>query len=52
MKDKKVVLNNNEYKIIRDDEECFDKDLIQERIVQMDQFMLQVGKMMKYLLES
>ena len=38
MKDKKIVLNNNEYKIIRNDEDCFDKDLIQERIAETDYF--------------
>ena len=38
MKDKKIVLNKNEYKLIRNDEDCFDKDLIQERIAETDYF--------------
>lgn len=38
MKDKKVIINNIEYKIIRNDEDCFDQDVVQERIKETDYF--------------
>jgi len=38
LKDKKVLLNNIEYKIIRNDEDCFDQDIVQERIQETDYF--------------
>ena len=38
MKDKKIILNDIEYKVIRNDEDCFDQDVVQERIKETDYF--------------
>lgn len=38
MKDKKVILNNIEYNIIRNDNNCYDQEVVQERIKETDYF--------------